>query len=183
MFCSLFLCLLSNAGLFLLFLLVVCDLFQPEEVLSCFLIKFRVNPRDDTRNLWNLDELQRVHTSVCHLQRMVQSDELRLEGCDIHQDLQEAAERLSSALDSLTTTVQTHQLRAFIHNIVVPQRKDWQLDTCHVVSAHSQLHISATLLLRARDLLHDVALNIASSKEGCGKADLGFFELITHTDL
>ena len=77
----------SSQRLLLILLLLIGDSLQSEEVLSRLLIKLLVNVVDCEVNPWNDDILERVYTSVCDLNDLVESDELSLQRGDIDHDL------------------------------------------------------------------------------------------------
>lgn len=159
----------------LLLLLVVCDLLKSEEIFTGLLVKLTINPGDDIQDSGDLNELQGIHSSICHLESLIQRHELRLEWSNCYQHFQESGESFTGALDSLTTTTETKQSRSFLELVFSSKRKDRQLHTSHVFSVHVETNISTLL-----HVVNYVSWNVTSSEISGGKAERGFFKVLTH---
>lgn len=96
----------------LLCLFVISNFLESEEIFTRFFVKFTVDKVNDILNLWDLNELQSIDSSVSDFKCDIKSNELGLERCDSDQHLQEPDESFTSTIDCLTTTGKTEQSRA-----------------------------------------------------------------------
>ena len=85
--------------LYLLLLFIVLSFLQTHKILTIDLVKLLLNVVDNLGDTRNKNELERVHTSVRHLQCLIQRHELGLQSRDCDQDLEELGELFASILD------------------------------------------------------------------------------------
>ena len=129
----------------LLFLLVIGDTLQSEEVLTRLLIQLLLNVADGEVDSGNDDEFECIDSSVSNFDDFVESDELGLQGGDVDQVFQELLESVAALLDRLTTPSQTQHrrvLRTRTAHRVTLQHELRQMHTGHVLRGHIQTHES-----------------------------------------
>ena len=118
--------------LYLLLFLVILSFLQAHEIFTIDLVKFILDVVDDLCDTGDENELERVDTSVRHLERLIKGHELRLESRDCDQDSEELSELLSGTLDGLTTHRETKEI-AVADLIDILQLEDGELHTGNII--------------------------------------------------
>lgn len=147
LFISLFFLVLQSLVFLLLLLLFVLGLLQTDEVLTIDLVELLLDIVNNLIDSGDKDELERIHTTISHLEGRVQSNELCLQRCDCNQNLEEFSELFSGGVDGLTTTRETEKGVFLTLLIFSLQVEDWQVDSGNVLGLDGESYQGSILNL------------------------------------
>jgi len=166
-----------NSLLLLLFLFIVLSFLQTHEIFTINLVQLINDIVNDLCNSRNKDELERVHTSVCHLESIIQSHELCLQSRNRDQDFEEICELFASIIDRLTTHAQTEQV--IITSLIdIFKFKDREMDTGNVIISRGHANRCAN-----GHVINDSATEVTSGKVSLCHTHTRFSIINAHTHL
>ena len=116
----------------LLFLLVILSFLQAHEIFTIDLVELILDVVNDLSDTGDEDELERVHTSVGHLESLIKCHELRLQSRNLDQDFEELSELLSGVLDGLSTHGETEE-SGITDLIDILELEDGDLHTSNII--------------------------------------------------
>ena len=163
--------------LYLLFLFIVLGFLQTHEILTIDFVELLLDIVDDLRDFRDQNELERVHTSVSHLESLIECDELGLKSSDRDQDLEELGEFFTSVLDRLSTHAKTEKV-TLTGLINVFESKDRDMHTSDIVILHSHAHWRAN-----SNVINDSATEISRGEVGLSHTHTRLSVIDTHAYL
>ena len=160
------------------FVLCVSDLLETSEILTTLFIKLKIDIGNNSLNTWNDNVLKGIDSAVCDFQSVIKSHELRLQGCDSDQDLEELCELLTSSQNSGTTSGKTEERVIITLLLVATEREDWKMDTGNIVSMHVQSNRCLSL-----DMVSHSSAEVTSRELSASQSEQCFSEVRTHPNL
>ena len=163
--------------LYLLFLFIVLGFLQTHEILTIDLVELLLDIVDNERDFRDQNELERVDTSVGHLESLIKCDELALKSGDRDQDLEELGEFFTSVLDRLSTHAKTEKV-AITGLINVFESEDRDMHTSDIVVLHGHADWRAN-----SNVINDSATEISRGEVGLSHTHTRFPVIDTHAYL